>query len=112
MNSTELESIDVTIEQAEQAVALAESLQRLGENKDFKKLIHENYFKEEPVRLVLLKAVPQMAGDNEQKSIDIAITGIGAFRQYLSTVYMLGNQAQKALQDSLEERENILAGQV
>lgn len=102
----QLETLELTIEQAKKHVELRECLSRLRENKDFQKIIEDGYFKEEASRLVILRASPQ--GEDNRQGIDEAIVGIGQLRQYFSRIYIFGMQSEKAIQDAEKTREEIL----
>lgn len=97
--------IEVTMEQAKQCIAMADSLERLHKNRDFKKIFTECYFKDEPARLVGLKADPNMLSDDNQKAILKDIDGIGCLQQFFRAIYQRGAWAERALQ----EGENELA---
>lgn len=99
MESTEVQEIELSIENARKMVKLAESLERLHDNPDFKDVITEGYFKDEAVRLVSLKAAPQMQDDHSQALIVKDIDGIGSLRQYFHTIYQMADNAQRAIED-------------
>tara|TARA_R110002096_G_scaffold272377_1_gene466011 strand:- start:210 stop:560 length:351 start_codon:yes stop_codon:yes gene_type:complete len=102
MESPDIEEFELTIAEARKHTDLADALERLGKNKDFKSLILTGYLEEEAVRLVALKAVPQMLGDDMQKKILTSIDGIGALTQYFSMINNVGAQAQIAIEDANE----------
>jgi len=102
-----MEAVELSIAQAKLSIENREALQRLTGNIDFEKTILEGYFKEEASRLVLLKADPSM--DAYQDQIDKQIIAIGQLRQYFRTIMALGSQAEKAMADDEETREELLA---
>lgn len=106
-NEAQIEQVELSIEHAKLSIDNKIALQRLTNNKDFEKIILEGYFKDEASRLVLLKADPSM--DNFQALIDKQIIAVGQFRQYLATIMVLGTQAEKAIADDEETREELLA---
>jgi len=112
MNNSEaqLEAVELSIENATKNIARMESLQKLTDNKEFNTIVLEGYFKDEASRLVLIKADPNMQDDVEQKSIDNQIIAIGHVRQYFGTIMQIGTMSAKALNDDMETREEILAG--
>ena len=81
----------------------AETLKRLQENKDFKALVIDSYFREEAIRLTSLLAVsPQ--GDRP-KIID-DLYAISAFSAYLSSIDINADRAvqnKAAIQEALHE---------
>jgi hypothetical protein len=108
MLNEQLETIELSIEQAKGMIAKLEAAQRLITNKDFTLLVDEGYFRDEASRLVLLKSDPSMQGDNEQREIDNGILAIGGFRKYISTVFQMGNTAMRTLADDENTREDLL----
>jgi len=108
--SENLKLVELSIEQANEAIALAEALKRLHKNKDFKLLITEGYFKEESARVVILRADPEMASDEGQKQVNDIITSIGGLYAYFHKVFYMGNQAHKSLLEDENER-NLLLGE-
>lgn len=111
MSNDMLESIEISIEQAEQLIAKKEALTRLTANPDFKTLVLEGYFKEEASRLVLLKPDPSLQGDSDQKTISKSIDAIGYVRQYLNTIMQMGITAERTLYQDKQTREELLAEQ-
>ena len=98
----DIETVEVSMDQAKEAIEKMRALERLTDNKDFKKIMLEGYFEKEPVRLCLLKAEPQMQTPEYQDSIIKQIDAIGSVRSYLHLVMQMGRMAQKEL-ESLEE---------
>ena len=112
MNESDLmvEQLEISMEEAKSAIEDKNSLLRLADNPDFKKIIEQGYFINEASRLVLSKASPDMANDVNQKSIDNAIIAIGYLRKHFSALIGIGRQAEKALHDAEVARDEILAG--
>lgn len=105
----QLQQIEITIETAKEAVAMAKALDELTRNRNFKKLITEGYFEKESVRAVMLKADPEMQSPEAQADLNKTIDSIGELRQYFVKVNQLGRQAQAAINANEEAREEILA---
>jgi hypothetical protein len=83
---------------------------RLSENKDFKKVIHDDYFVNYAARLVLLKSDPStMESERQQKDVDNSIIAVGYFRQYLSSLIQLGRRAEMEILEAEHTKEEILA---
>lgn len=106
---TQLERVEISIEDAKNSIALKKSLENLTNNPDFIKIVREGYFKTEAVRLVMLKADHNFRSDEDQKGIITALDGIGAFKMYCNTIMSLGRMAERALSDDEATREQILA---
>lgn len=103
-----VQELRVTEEQAKYFVDLMESLERLYNNKDFKTVFLDGYFKEEASRLVLLRADNNIQQDeNVIKSIDDKIIGIGELRQFLLTVFARGRQMKEAVQEANEYVDDV-----
>ena len=105
---SQIEEVEIGIEQARAIVAKAAALANLFSNKDFKLAITEGYLKEEAVRLVLLKADPSASSKEMQDSIADGITAIGHFNQYLRTIQALGSMAVKSLGEYEDLRTELL----
>lgn len=106
---SQIEEVELGIDQAKIMIARAAALQKLFTNKDFKEVVLEGYFKEESVRMVMLKADPVTLNDEMQVSIDNGIIAIGQLNQYFKTVRFLGEHAAKSLQDYEEMHADLLA---
>ena len=107
MSNQQIETVELSIEQARKLVDNRTDLEKLTKNKQFKNLIIENYFEREASRLVLLKADPSMQGDVEQATILRQIDAIGTFRQYLSTTMQRGNTAARTIADDEKTLEEL-----
>jgi hypothetical protein len=105
---SQIEEVEIGIEQARAMVSKAESLAALVKNKDFKEVISEGYLKAEAVRLVLLKADPATLSAEMQASINDGIVAIGHFNQYLNTVKAIGSMAVKSLGEYEDLRAELL----
>lgn len=108
----QIEQIEISIEEAKNLVEESKSLDRLTNNKDFKKLILDKYFKEEASRLVLLKADAEMQGEKEQRDIIRQIDAIGSLRIYFQTIKQLGQMAENSIASDEATREELLAEQL
>lgn len=95
--------IEVTMKQARDAIALADSLERLHKNRDFKKVFTEFYFKEEPARLVGLKADPNMQTEERQSSVIKEIDAIGGLQAQFRSIYQRAAWAEQAIKQGEEE---------
>lgn len=109
MSSIELQQIELSISQARKLVDLGVSMERLTNNRDFKKVINEGYFEQEAIRLVHLKADPNMQSADAQKSIIGQMDAIGAFKQFIQLVSFKGDMANKALASDEQTRDELLA---
>jgi hypothetical protein len=106
---SQLESLDVSIDQAKAAIELRQSFLELQKDKRFKALITEGYFKDEAIRLVMLKSDSNMQSPDNQRMIENAIIGVGNLRSYFQAVVYLGDQMEASLADFHEAKESILS---
>jgi len=93
----QLQQVGIDIEDAKEAVALGDALQRLHDNADFNLVITKGYFEAEASRVVLLKADPGMASDEQQKNVDKIITSIGGLYGYFHKIFHLAEQLGQSL---------------
>lgn len=109
MSNEQIKSLQDSITSYRKDAELADSLNRLKGNRDFRKLVLEGYFKDEAVRLVHLKADPAMATPDRQASVVREIDAIGSFRGYLDLVARQGEMARAAIEHA--ENEIVLIEQ-
>lgn len=110
MNNTEsVKEIEKQIQRAKELVESGKALERLRSNRDFKKIVVENYLEQECIRLVLAKADPNLQSEAKQASILRQIDAIGALSQYFHTVYASAAVAEKSLEADEQERELLIA---
>lgn len=98
-----IEELEVNIAEAREAVKLADALERLHNNADFKTVITSGYFTEEATRLVSAKAAPNLQADEMQAAIVRAIDAIGGLQQYFNKLFAQGDMARNAIEASQEE---------
>lgn len=107
MSQNDIEEIEVSMADAKKMVALSRSLERLLSNRDFKKVFREEYMEKEAVRLVHLKADPNMQDEESQKSIEQQMDAIGSLAQYIYRVQQLGSIAQKEIEYSEQTLDEL-----
>lgn len=108
MSNATIQAIEDNIRQARKIAEVGEALERLRNNRDFKKVMLEGYFEQEAIRLVHLKSDQNVQSPDMQKSIIAQIDAIGAVSQYFSTVMHKASIARKAIASDEEAREEIL----
>ena len=109
MSQDAVAEIEKNIKLAKERVDLGDSLERLRNNRDFKKVIQEGFFCDEAVRLVQLKADPAFQTAERQESIVKQIDAIGAQNQYFQMIYQMAHLARKAIESDQETLEEVLA---
>lgn len=81
------------------AIEGSEAAQRLFLNPDFKLLIVDGYFKQEPARLAGMLASDNLSDDKNRKIIMEEIIAIGKLRNRLSQLTRNGEAAKHELQE-------------
>lgn len=109
MSATELQQIEANIKQSDELIELGNCLERLRNNRDFLRVIKVGYFEQEAIRLVHLKADPNMQSEQSQKSITTQMDAIGNLSQYLATLQFKVGMAHKAKASDEEMRDELLA---
>ncbi len=102
-----LAQLEQQIKDAQASLELGKALARLRDNPDFKKLVVKGYLENEAVRLVHLKADPNMQSVQEQAGIDRDINAIGSLSQYFRAVEMMGSRAESSIAEAEAAREEI-----
>jgi len=108
-NNSESETIELTIEQAKNLIKRGESLKKLYNNKDFKNVILEDYFKDNAIRLVHLRSDPNCQTDEIQGNILREMDGVGSLKKYFNVILALASRAEQDLAAAEEAREEIAA---
>ena len=108
-NEQDLHEIEVTIEQARDAINMYDMLKRLRENEDFKKLIAEHYLDDYANNLVFAKANPSMQEEEKQEAVNRQLTAISELNRWFVDLQIGAMQAERAIERSEATREEILA---
>ena len=95
---TDLEQIEVNINDAKHMVALSKALEKLKKNDNFKLLIQQAYFIEEAARLVAAKSNINMQSPEQQKFLDSGIMGLGSLQQFFVKVSQMGDRAESSIE--------------
>lgn len=111
MIEQDIKQVDLDIERARAAIQKMEALDRLYHNRDFKEIVTDGYFQKEASRLVLLKGDVNINEESE-RHCDKMINGIGCLRAYFQMVNHFGQQAQAAMEDYEETRQELLQEQL
>ena len=109
MSEAAIQEIESNIRQSKKVVEFGDAIERLRTNKDFKKVIIEGYFEKEAIRLVHLKADPNMQGDESQKAIISQMDAVGTLSQYLYTQGALANMARNSIEADEQTRDELVA---
>ena len=107
MSQHDVDELELSIKEAEELVTLGVSLERLTKNKDFKRVIQEQYLHNEAVRLVHLKSDGNMQDARVQERLVRDIDAIGSFTQFLSKVRREADSAREAINTCNDELDHI-----
>lgn len=102
----EMKELEVSIEEAQKAVDMGETLRRLMNNPDWISLIENDYLREEAVRLTHLLGHPDALLDSKQRFIERDLQGIAAFKRFLHTKLTLAQISSDQIiahKDELDE---------
>lgn len=124
MSQSQVQMVQVTVEEAQKQIARGEALERLMTNPDFLDVIGECYFKEEPARLASLlgdiggsyrwvpnnqaMSLPPEQFVKMQKDIQNDLHAVGALRSFFRVVSWRAEAAKQAL-DEMEAQANAPA---
>lgn len=98
-----IEQVELSLENAQRLVDQRDQLKKLMNNREFKKLILEDLFKEEPARLVAALGDPALK--DAQDDIRQMMLMISNLQQHFNKIIMLGNMAET----SVAEHRQVLA---
>lgn len=110
--SNQIKVIEESIKSAKKLVELADALERLKSNKDFKTIVMEGYFEKEAIRLVQAKSNPALQSAEMQKSIITQIDSIGNLNVYFTTLVQQAAMARKSIEQDEAAIEEIAAEEV
>lgn len=94
----ELETVEV-----EALIEQYESLQRLKNNEDFKKVILEGYLEKKVLESVSLLAVPAIKQRGQRPDVMEDLVSISNLKYYLQMIEQLGSVAKEDLNDAMFE---------
>ena len=107
MSDTQMEQIEVALEDAKTAVTKLDALHRLINNDDFKVVIDKGYFEEEASNLVLSLGNPVYTKEQLEK-VDQLIRGISCLSSYFGSIKYNGQQGEKAIKDLENTKQELL----
>lgn len=111
MIENDIRQLEANIENAKAMVNIGKSIERLRNNPDFKEVVLKGYFEREAVRLVHLKADPNMQTPDRQASIIRDIDAIGAFASYLNITLVMADRAAQAIEADTLTITELLEGE-
>ena len=84
--TSEIQQLEHEIQTSKKSVELGNALERLFNNRDFKNIVLKGYLEQEAVRLVHLKASPEMDTTAKQAAIVRDIDAIGALSSFFKEI--------------------------
>lgn len=108
-NDKAIKAIELNIQQAKRLIEFGTALDKLYSNRDFQLVITKGYFEQESIRLVQLKADPNMQSKDSQESIVKQIDAIGNLLQYFKLIAHRAALAEKAIEDDEETHAELVA---
>lgn len=102
-NAEQIQEIELNIQEAQEIIEMANLLDKLEQNRAFKKLILEGYMEKEAVRLTMLMAHPNLQEKDKQEAIVQELRGISSLNSYFNTVRYRASMATKAVEANREE---------
>lgn len=102
-DGNDMETIEVSIEEARKVVKRGDAIERLMKNRDFKMIFLDGYFKEEAHRLVSISADPGLKEHHGE--IMGNIHAISRTQQFLQLTSRMADMARQQIEDLQGERE-------
>ena len=103
------QTIEIEMKEAKEAVAMAESLERLYKNRDFKKVVTECFMRDNVVMNVHALGNPAYKNDeNTVKSIHDRIQAVAELVEFFRMVQQHGENARYALKDAEAELATVV----
>jgi len=106
----QLEEVEIQLEMATKMRKLRDAYVKLSNNKQFKDVILEGYFKEEAARLVMAKS--SNLGPDQMQVVDGMIIGVGSLANYFEMIMRRGAEMDVAVGEHEQTREEILAEEI
>lgn len=107
----EIKELEDNISRAKEMVNLGKAVERLRNSPDFKEVILKGYFEREAIRLVHLKADPNMQTPERQASVISQMDSIGALSSHLNTILVMADRAAHAIEADTQTITEILDGE-
>jgi competence CoiA-like predicted nuclease len=105
-NEEQIEVLESNMIESQHFVDVKNSMVKLQNNKEFKKVITEYYFKEEAARLVMAKS--SNLNEEQQLVIDKMIYGIGSLAKFFDSVLSRGVQSEQQLAEDEETKATLI----
>ena len=107
MSQQDIKDLEDNMKELQKVIDQKHSLDRLLKNRDFKRVIENDYLRDEAVRLVHLRADPNMQDPSRQESINKQIDAIGYFTAFLDMIGQRADGAREAFDECEEVRAEL-----
>jgi hypothetical protein len=113
----QLDSVELSINEAKELIERSDMLRRLEKNKDFQKLFLNGLMEKDAIRQVMLLASPGLKAPGEgpavaKAGIQARIDMIGELYNWCRWTHMEAESARGALNEHEETRQELLAEQL
>lgn len=100
-----IETVELTIEEAQKKVDRAESLRKLHGNREFKRIILEGYFEAEAQRLIgcIGNSAPTLKAQRDEMLLELQ--AISKLKEYFGSILREGRE----MEQSIREHNEMLA---
>jgi hypothetical protein len=95
---SDLQDLEQQRQDAQEAVSLRDAALRLSENKDFRLLFIDMYFKTEAARLVQMSGDPILTPQQREDALEMA-KATGHTKRFLSMLVVRGNTVARDIED-------------
>ena len=103
---SEMEHIQIHIEEVKHLIALKDALLRLKQNKDFQEVVEKTYLEKEALRLVYARANLNLTEEQRANALSM-LDGIGHFVCFLDGIIAQGKHFEEELKEYEEAQEEI-----
>jgi len=106
---SDIQDLEQGIKDAEELIGRRQMALKLSENREFRKLILEDFVVTEAARLVQLSADPALNAQQRADALSMA-QATGHLKRYLSMMIQMGYQAERELpqmQNALDELRSV-----
>ena len=97
-NTSELESLQAQLKNMESAISLADSLEKLAKNRDFKKVIIEGFMTNSAAKSVRTSANYRATPELRESALASA-QAAGALEQWMETISQMGIHAKTRIEE-------------
>jgi len=102
MQGHEFEEIRISVEEAQAVIGLKNDIEKLTASPLFKKVIGEQYFNQESIRLVSLMGEDNL-DDKVKLEVNKMMFGIAYFQRWLRSEIMKGYEMEQYVKDAADE---------